>query len=197
MPVRAPSDLAGLPVRAPSELAGLPVRAQPTPASRRLFAALRADVRPLPYAELLGALQTGLVKGGDGNLVMILAGGIAAEARHVTLTAHAFDVGVILANAGWWRGLTEPQRARLKAALGPREQLRGEVAALSASLLARAEEAGSVEVHRPSPAELEAWRAAAAGVRAALVEEIGGEARRIDDLIEAGRRDFAARSAGR
>jgi TRAP-type transport system periplasmic protein len=181
-------------VVAPSDLAGMPVRAQPTPASRRLFAELGADVRPLPYSELLSGLQTGLVRGGDGHLVMILAGGISKEARHLSLTAHAFEVGVILANTNWWRSLSGRQRDALLAALGPRHQLREEVAAFSARLLAEAEQQGRVQVHRPAPAELEAWRSATAGVRSRLVQEIGGDALHIDGLIEAGRRDFATRN---
>ena len=178
----------------PRDLAGMPVRAQPTPASRRLFAELGADVRPLPYSELLSGLQTGLVRGGDGHLVMILAGGISKEARHLTLTAHAFEVGVILANTDWWRSLSGRQRDAVLTALGPRQQLREEVAAFSARLLAEAEQEGRVQAHRPAPVELDAWRGAMAGVRARLVEEIGGEARRIDGLIEDGRRDFATRN---
>lgn len=182
------------PIRLPEDLRGFPVRAQPTPASRILFGVLGADVRPLPYSELLSGLQTGLVRGGDAHLVMILSGGIAKEARHLTLTGHAFEAGVILANLDWWRGLTDAQREAVRDALGPREELRREVAALSARLLAQAAAGGQVEVHRPTPAELAAWREATAGVRAALVGKVGGEAGRIDALIEAGRRDFEQRN---
>lgn len=182
------------PLGGPGDLAGFPLRAQPTPASRILFDQLGADVKPLPYSELLGALQTGLVRGGDANAVLYLAGGIAREAPHLTLTAHVFEVGVILANAAWWRSLSDRQRQAILGALGPRERLRAEVATLTATLLQRAQATGAVLVHRPSATEMEAWRAATAGVRPALVNEIGGDARRIDALIEAGRRDFAARS---
>jgi TRAP-type C4-dicarboxylate transport system substrate-binding protein len=183
-----------VPIEGPDDLAGFPVRAQPTPASRILFGELGADVKPLPYSELLSALQTGLVRGGDGNTVLYLAGGIAREAPHLTLTAHVFEVGVILANRDWWRSLSESQRRAVRNALGPRARLRAEVADLSARLLAQAVQAGTVQVRQPSPVEIAAWREATAGVRARLVEEIGGDARRIDGLIEAGRRDFAERS---
>jgi TRAP-type C4-dicarboxylate transport system substrate-binding protein len=182
------------PIRGPRDLAGLPVRAQPTPASRILFSELGADVRPLPYSELLSALQTGLVRAGDGNAVLYLAGGIAREARHLTLTSHAFEAGLILANSEWWRSLGDAQRAAILGALGPRERLRAEVARLSGQLIEGALAEGRIELHRPTPAELEAWRAATAGVRSRLVREVGGQAERIDARIEEGRRDFAERN---
>ncbi len=182
------------PIRGPRDLAGVPVRAQPTPASRILFAELGADVRPLPYSELLSALQTGLVRAGDGNAVLYLAGGTAKEARYLTLTAHAFEVGLILANSDWWRSLDDAQRAAIRGALGPRERLRGEVARLSAQLIAGAVAEGRIELHRPTPAEFQAWRAATAGVRPRLVRELGGEARRIDARLEEGQRSFGERN---
>jgi TRAP-type transport system periplasmic protein len=181
------------PLRRPADLAGFPIRAQPTPASRVLFGELGADVRPLPYSELLSGLQTGLVRGGDGNLVLYFAGGIAKEARQLTLTAHAFEAGLILANSQWWMSLGEAQREAIRAALGPRERLRAEVAALSARLLEQALAEGRVDVDRPTDAELAQWRAATAGVRPRLVREIGGEARRIDALITAGQQSFAVK----
>ena len=178
-------------LQVPADLRNFPVRSQPTLGSRVLFDSLGADVRPIPFGDLLSSLQTGLVRGGDANLVLYLAGGIVDEAPHLTLTAHVFEVGVILANTAWWESLDDGQRAALRAALGPRQRLRAEVARQSGLLLDPAIASGRLQVHAPDEAALGQWRAVAPAVRERLVREIGGEAAAIDALITAGQQSFA------
>ncbi len=168
------------PLTHPAALAGYPVRSQPTLGSRVWFSALEADVRPLPYGDLLSSLQTGLIRGGDSNTLMYLAAGLVDEAPELTLTAHVFEVGVILVNLAWWAQRSADEQAAIREALGTRVRLRGEVAAQTEAALAAALASGRVSVHRPDAAERAAWRARAPAVRARLVREIGGEAARID-----------------
>jgi TRAP-type C4-dicarboxylate transport system substrate-binding protein len=176
------------PLKRPASVAGYRMRAQPTPASRLLLERLDADVIPLPYSEVLSGLQTGLVDGGESTLALYLAGGMAEEAPHVVMTAHSFDAGVILANARWWRGLSERERQAVRAALGPRERLRAEVAALESELMGDA--AGEVAFHRPTPADLEAWRAATADVGRELAGSLGPEAEKLYQALLAGQRAY-------
>ncbi len=182
---------ASRPVRTPDALVNFPIRTQPTLGSRVLFSALEADVRPIPYSDLLSSLQTRLVHGADGNLVMYFAAGLVDEAPHLTLTGHVFEVGVILANSAWWQSRSQAERTAIRAALGPRTRLRSEVAAQTDELMNAALAEQRVQVHRPDAAEMREWRALGPGVRERLVQEIGGEAVRIDELITAGQRSFA------
>ncbi|MCC5870082.1 MAG: TRAP transporter substrate-binding protein [Gammaproteobacteria bacterium] len=182
---------ASTPIRTPEALVNFPIRTQPTLGSRVMFSTLGADVRPIPYSDLLSSLQTGLVRGADGNLVMYFAAGLVDEAPYLTLTGHVFEVGVILANSAWWQSRSEAERTAIHAALGPRTRLRAEVAAQADALMNAAVTAQRVEVHTPDASELRAWRAVGPRVRQRLVQEIGGEAARIDALITAGQRSFA------
>ncbi|TVQ49171.1 MAG: TRAP transporter substrate-binding protein [Gammaproteobacteria bacterium] len=168
------------PLSHPAALAGYPVRSQPTLGSRVWFSALAADVRPIPYGDLLSSLQTGLVRGGDSNTLMYLAAGLVDEAPELTLTAHVFEVGVILVNLAWWTERSADEQAAIREALGTRTRLRAEVAAQTDAALAAAVASGRVSVHRPDEAERAAWQERAPAVRARLVREIGGDAERID-----------------
>lgn len=185
------------PLRHPDALAGYPVRPQPTLGSRMWFGSLGADVRPIPYGDLLSSLQTGLVRGGDFNTLMYLAAGLVDEAPELTLTAHAFEVGVILANSDWWSRRTADEQAALRQALGARERLREAVVAQTMRALDDAQAGGRVRLHQPDSAELAAWRERAAAVRSRLVREIGGEAAHIDAVIHEGLASWRAASSVR
>jgi len=180
------------PIHTPADIVNYPVRSQPTLGSRVLFTSLGADVRPIPYSDLLSSLQTGLVRGGDSNLVLYFAGGTVDEASHLTLTAHVFEIGVILANRDWWLALPAAERDAIHGALGPRHRLRSEVAEQAATLLLQALDTGRVTVHRPDLEAMQQWREFGPTVRQRLVREIGGEAARIDALISAGQQEWAA-----
>lgn len=185
---------ANRPLLRPQELRSFPMRSQPTLGSRVLMDSLGADVRPIPFGDLLSSLQTGLVRGGDANLVLYLASGIVDEAPHLTLTGHVFEIGVILANTAWWESLTDDQRAALRDALGRRQALREEVARQAERLLAPAVAAERVQLHTPDAEAMALWRDIAPAVRARLVREIGGEAAEIDAVITAGQRSWAGGS---
>lgn len=184
------------PLRHPSDLAGFPMRAQSGAGSRALLGTVGADVKPLPFSELVSALQTGLVRGGEATTVMYLASGLADEARYLTRTFHAYDAGVILANSAWWESLGSKRQQAIRDALGPPERLRAEVESESERLLAAARTAGQVEVHDLDAAELEAWRRFGAPMRRRMVNLIGGDAREILHKLEEGRSGFRVADAG-
>ncbi|MEM9305555.1 MAG: TRAP transporter substrate-binding protein DctP, partial [Pseudomonadota bacterium] len=88
----------------PTAVSGKALRSQPTIASQVFLESLGADTIPMGYAEVLPALQTGLIKGGESVTPMYLVGGLVGEASHLTLTRHAYDSGVIVANRTWFEG---------------------------------------------------------------------------------------------
>ena len=147
----------------------------------------------LPFTDLLPALQTGLVDGGQSGVGMYALAGMANEAPHLILTGHAYDSGLIVANARWWHGLDAETRSKIRASLDPvdktRVDVRGLIARIEAGIVANPE----VFVHELDPAQRRAWREASAGGMEWLIEQVGGQSDMIRDRIMAGKASFRER----
>jgi TRAP-type C4-dicarboxylate transport system substrate-binding protein len=178
-PVRTPADIRNVRIRASSAIG-------PQVFARRVG----ADNVPVPYSELITALQTGLLDCGQGGVGLYAMAGIAGEAPYLTLTYHIFDTGLVVANRAWLDGLPPARRAALLGSLESaddgRRQLRAALETIQAELLPRL----GVTVYELSAAERAQWRDAAAGSDTEVVEITGGRAREIYELIQAGKRAF-------
>jgi TRAP-type C4-dicarboxylate transport system substrate-binding protein len=182
-PIRVPADARGRRFRIASSL------------NARLFAeAIGADVIPLGFADIVPALQTGLVEAGENSVTMYSRTGIAGEAAHLTLTNHLLGVSVIISPSRWWNKLPAADQAILTKAFPPIERSRAVVRQQTADDLRDAAKLGIV-VHTPTAAELAAWRAATAQVTQQLIAEIGGRAPEIYAGIQRARSEYAARGA--
>lgn len=147
----------------------------------------------LPFTDLLPALQTGLVDGGQSGVGMYALAGMANEAPHLMLTGHAYDSGLIVANAAWWHGLDTETRSKIRSALDPVEKTRVDVRSLIARIQAGIEANPNVFVHDLNAEQRRAWREATAGGMEWLVTEIGGQSELIRDRIMAGKISFRER----
>jgi TRAP-type C4-dicarboxylate transport system substrate-binding protein len=180
------------PVIVPADIRGLKMRASSAIGPQEFARRVGADNVPVNYAELITALQTGLLDCGQGGVGLYALGGIAQEAPHLTLTYHIFDTGLVVANKAWLDGLTDPQRDAILASLEPttigREKLRAALARIQNEQLGDL----GVIVHDLEPEQRAAWEDAAMGSHAAVVAETGGRAQEVYELILAGKRDFKA-----
>lgn len=167
------------PLYHPKEVRGLRMRASNALGARLFGQALAMNQVPISFGEVLTALQTGLIVGGQSGTGLYALAGLARHAPHLTLTAHAYDAGVVVANRTWWRSLSEEQRERVRSCLDPPAAHRAEVRAFNAELeqggLARL----GAQVHRLDDDQRRAWRAAAAPVARWLLERLGTSARPI------------------
>lgn len=181
----------------PAQLAGQRMRSS-TATGARLFAeAAGMDLISIPFPEVVPALQTGLIDGGQSGVGMYALAGIAREARHLSLTAHAFDTGLVLANRDWWRGMSAHRQGLVRAALDDVETSRRDVRAAMQQIESKMLAELGVSVHRPTPAQLEAWRQLAAPTHARLVEVIGGRAAEVYARIQAAKTAFRERCIDR
>lgn len=181
------------PLRLPEDARGLPMRASNAIGSRRFAAAIGAEVVPVTFSEVIPALQTGLIEGGQSGVGMYALAGIAAEAPYLTLTAHAFDTGLIVADKRWWDAVPAALRRRILGSLDGVQEGREAIRAELDRYLCERLPALGARVHRPTPRELARWRAATAGTHAGIVAAAGGEAERIYRLILEGKAALAAR----
>jgi len=178
------------PLLTPADVAGRRFRVGAGPAARLFAGAIGADVIPLGFADVVPALQTGLVAAGENAVSLYARTGIAAEAPHLTLTDHGFGVSAIVASKAWFDSLTPAQQSAVLAAWPSAPETRAEVRAESAADLANSAALGFT-VHRLSVAQRDAWRQATRDVTDRLIETIGGRSREIHTLVQTARREYA------
>lgn len=179
------------PLTSPADLAGYRMRAAGGDASGLYLRALGADVVPLAFADVIPGLQTGLIDGGGTNEAMFGGVGIYRYAPHLTLTRHAVNPGMALANAGWFDRLSRDNQAVVRGALGTAEALRRLVRQEACDAIEVAARDGAT-IHALTPAERAAWASVAESVHAELIADIGGQAQTLYDRIAEGRKAFAA-----
>ncbi|MDJ0929474.1 MAG: TRAP transporter substrate-binding protein DctP [Gammaproteobacteria bacterium] len=183
-PVLTPDDIQDVKIRASSAIG-------PQVFARRVG----ADNVPVAYAELITALQTGLLDCGQGGIGLYALTGIGREAPQLTLTYHIFDTGLIVANRGWLNGLPADRRmiilGGIESADDSRRLLRAALRSIQDERLADL----GVVLHELTAEQQAAWRAAAIGSHEEVIEITGGRAREVYDLIVAGKRAFKAAAA--
>ena len=178
------------PVRTPQEIRNVRIRASSAIGPQVFARRVGADNVPVPYSELITALQTGLLDCGQGGVGLYATAGIAGEAPHLTMTYHIFDTGLVVANKAWLDAQSPAVRDTLlnslESADDGRRQLRAALQTIQDDELPRLE----VSVYELSPAEIQGWREAANGSHEEVIELTGGRAREVYDLIQAGKRAF-------
>jgi len=183
------------PLLLPGDARGRRFRVGAGPAARLFARAIGADVIPLGFADVVAALQTGLVEAGENAVSLYARTGIAGEAPHLTLTDHSFGVSVVVASKAWWDSLTAEQRSAVTKAWPSAASVRRDVRGESAADLAAADKLGFT-VHRITAQQRAQWRAATAGVTQQLIRTIGGRSAEIYAVIQQGRADYQRLHSG-
>ncbi|ARN73446.1 TRAP transporter substrate-binding protein [Oceanicoccus sagamiensis] len=180
------------PIITPADANHKKLRSSNAKSSQLLVQAIGADMVPLPFPDIMPSLQTGLIDGGESGSIFYALAGIPKEAPHLTLTRHAFDTGMFLANKAWFDALTPYQQDALRNSLPTLQELRSAVRASEAALLADPASRG-VTLHQPTAAERQLWKQATAKNHQRLIDGIGGDAEKIYQLLQEGKKKFSTR----
>jgi tripartite ATP-independent transporter DctP family solute receptor len=105
------------PIRAPADVAGLKIRVIQNPVMEMIFKTLGAEVVPLPFPNIYGALDDGRVDGQENPLPTIAAYQFDRVQKYVSLSAHIFTPLIIMINADTWKGLKADEQAAIQAAV--------------------------------------------------------------------------------
>lgn len=200
------------PLTHPDRAAGLRMRTSPNAAARFFCEAAGMDAIPLGIADVIPALQTGLVQGGLSSAVFHFFATLDL-AEHFTLTYHSYDTGAIVLNKDWYDSATPGQKQTIDGAWGSAAQARVGVRVLDDVVLAwlragvqtnREGEmirplvtttGAAIQVHDLTTEERAAWMAETANVIDRLIETLGGRSRQVYERIEAGKAEFARHAA--
>lgn len=168
------------------------LRAAGGDASRLFLSAIGADVVEMSFADLIPALQTGMVQGGVTNVLMYESANLVREAPHLIMTRHALNPGANSANKAWFDRLSPANQALVRGGLGPMSAMRAGVRREMEQALVNLKAAGA-KMYEPTPAELDRWKERGRSTHAALVQRIGGKSQELYDAVMAGKRAYAAR----
>ena len=181
------------PILLPADARGVRFRVAAGESARQFARAIGADVIPLPYADVVPSLQTGLIAAGEQSVSLYARSGIAPEAPHLTLTGHSLGMSVIVAQKRFWDRLTPAQQRAVRDAFPGIADSRKVIRAEERRDLEQASKL-KFQVHELSPAQRRQWAEATRGTHAAILRSIGGEADRLYRVALEGKREYAARS---
>jgi tripartite ATP-independent transporter DctP family solute receptor len=175
------------PVAEPEDMKGLKLRVMTAPVWVTLVESLGASATPVPWPELPGALQQGVVDGQENGVTNIVNASLYQHQKYVSLDGHVFSWHAYLMSDSFYEGLTDGEKKAVDQCVEISKTIhRGMTAAQDANATAILSEKG-MEVVSVSPEQKAKFRAAAQpAVREFVVGEIGAEwPDRLDAAIEA------------
>ncbi|MGM0784967.1 MAG: DctP family TRAP transporter solute-binding subunit [Pseudomonadota bacterium] len=167
------------PVKSPEDMEGLRVRTMQVPSHITMMDALGASATPVPWDELYGAMETGVVDAQHNPIPIMAIGNLQEVQDYATLTNHLYGADWWVASDDFMSGLDDEQRRIFRHAVES-----AKVAGRGAKLGLRATQFGTeflqeagLEVYSPSPAELAEFRERSVpAVMQSLESEFGDDA---------------------
>lgn len=142
------------PIERPTDCKRLRLRIQDSVVYLALMHALGATPKVIPFAALRDALANGEVDGQENQLPNILGARLHEVQKHLTLTAHAYNTQIVLANIERMARLSEEDKAILRTAFAEATEVHRRIAA-EEELGAIAELRRRLTVHELDPAARE------------------------------------------
>ncbi|MBN1656657.1 MAG: TRAP transporter substrate-binding protein DctP [Deltaproteobacteria bacterium] len=172
-PIRRPGDLKTL---------RLPVR-HADKAQQELFRILEIAAVEMNVTEVRENLRRGTLDGFESTPVEAAASSWYRSVKHLTLSEHSYQPGIVVYSKKWFDGL--PERLKVSLARIPNQLVKDEriaVRALNANLLTNMQQRG-IEIYRPSSKEKGWFIRYGDRISKALVGAAGGGGRNILQAI--------------
>jgi len=180
------------PLTEPNDTRGYRMRALPYEASQAFLKVVGADTIVMPTPDVIPALQTGLIAGGESSLLMYVRTGIVDYAAHLTLTQHSYATSGLFANKRWLEKLSPQDRAVVSTAFPDQDYIRRDTRDSLVKEL-EASKAKGVVVHELTAEQRTRWEAATQPIHRAVLDRLGPDAQRIYALVQEGKKTYAAR----
>lgn len=160
------------PLRQPTDLSGLRMRSQESEVHLATYRAFGASPVAIDVTNVLTSLQTGVVDGFDNTPLFAFATSWYQAARHLNLSEHSYQPGVVVYSKTWFDGLpSDLQEVLTSIPAGITTEGRDQVRRMDPILIQNLERYG-ISVHRPTASE----RAAFAKLARPVQERVAGRA---------------------
>lgn len=178
-------------VTEPSHIAGEKMRSQESRVHLAFWKKLNASPQAISTAEALSALQTGVVKGFDNTSLFTLAAEWHTAIKHFSLTGHIYQPAAVVYSKRFWdKRSTEEQKILMGEGNGMAPGSRVAVRSLGGELI-EVLKSQDIKVHELSKDQKAKFKELLLPLHEKLVKEIGGDAQKIYDLIQKGKKEFA------
>ena len=148
-------------VATPEDMKGLKIRTMEITAHQEMVSSLGALPTAIPWLEVYGALQTGVVDGAELPTIGALQQNLQEVLKHVTIDQHVYSLVFIMVNDKWFNELPADLQQAVRIA-GRQSAIasRGVSQTLVGDVIEEFRKKG-VDVKTSSPAEIAAFRDAA------------------------------------
>lgn len=98
------------PIKSAADMKGIRMRVPPSPMSLAMVEAMGGSPTPVPWEELYGAMQQGVVDGQENPLVNFHASKLYEVQKHLAMTNHQFQMTPFLMSKRSWDRLADADR---------------------------------------------------------------------------------------
>lgn len=177
------------PIKTAADMAGIRMRVPPSPMSLAMVKAMGGSPTPVPWEELYGAMQTGVVDGQENPTGVVLDYSFNEVQKHLTTDAHQLGLNMMVVNESFFKSL--PPELREVVRTGAKMSSTTEYGERNYQSRVSAVEAlkkKGMEIYFPTGEEVATFRSAAEGpmkeylkseIDAALVDATYAEVDRI------------------
>lgn len=102
------------PIVTPEDTKGLRFRSGQSAVRLDMFAAIGATALPLPFGELFGALQQGLVDGQETPLELITTAGLYNVQKYLSMSGHIYNSAPVIVSTAWFESLPDNVRDAIR-----------------------------------------------------------------------------------
>ncbi|WP_299312741.1 TRAP transporter substrate-binding protein DctP [uncultured Halomonas sp.] len=175
------------PFTTPEELRGKNIRTMTNPLLSATYRAFGASPTPLPWGEVYGGLQTGILDGQENPIFWIESGGLYEVSPNLVYTGHGWFTTAMMANQDFFNSLSEEDQQLVRDASDHAyEVIIEHISGLADDSLARIQESSDeVTVTRLTEEQIEAFRARAPQVEERFIEMTGDRGRELLDQFHA------------
>jgi TRAP-type transport system periplasmic protein len=180
------------PIRHPEDFHGLKIRVVPAPMFVEIFQALGANPVAMNFDQALTAFQQGTVDGQENPVALIIPYKLWEVHKYVTLWHYSIDALILAVSPKTWASLSLEDRNTVREVgelvMGLQKDEVREAPVRPAKLVRLLEDMYGMEVVRPTPAELEAFRHQTRDVYRKWAEKIGIElVSSVEKVVESGK----------
>ena len=178
------------PILEPADVKNVRFRALIDPASQFTAQQLGGDMIQIPSTDVVTALQTGLIDGGETNDLIYVMTGTERDAPHYTLSRHTVSMLGVIATKKFWDRLTPEQQNLVMASYPPTAEARAGIRADGLREIALGVTNKGVKTYELTPESRARWKVATLPVHEQLITQAGGRARELYNRVLEGKRAF-------
>ncbi|MDW7747046.1 TRAP transporter substrate-binding protein DctP [Halomonas sp.] len=175
------------PITSPEDFKNKKIRTMTNPLLAETYNAFGATPTPLPWGEVYGGLQTGIIDGQENPIFWIESGGLYEVSPHLTFTSHGWFTTAMMANQDFFEGLSDEDKELVReAANAAYDHTIEHIQGLAEESLAKIQEASDeVTVTRLNEEQIQAFKERAPQVEEEFIDMTGERGKELLDQFKA------------